>query len=50
MAKVAAIATLVIMGIIVADVIIHPAGTKAAATGISTITKPAYNALLGSTS
>ena len=47
MAKVAGVFALVIGGIIVADVLIHPAGTSAAATGVSTITKPAYSALLG---
>ena len=37
----------IITGIIIADVLIHPAGSQAAANGIATVTKPAYNALLG---
>jgi hypothetical protein len=41
---------LVIVGIIVADFLIHPNGTQAAANGIVSVTTPAYNALLGSTS
>jgi hypothetical protein len=41
------LAALVVVGIIVADVLIHPAGTQAAANGIVNITKPAESALLG---
>lgn len=41
---------LAILGIIIADFMIHPEGTKAAANGIVAIEKPTYNALLGSTS
>lgn len=41
------LAALVVGGIIVADILIHPTGTKAAAAGITGITKPAQNALLG---
>jgi hypothetical protein len=41
---------LVVVGVIVADFLIHPTGTQAAANGIVSVTKPAYNALLGSTS
>ncbi len=36
-----------IFGIIIADILIHPAGTQAAANGIATIARPSYNALLG---
>jgi hypothetical protein len=45
-----ALAGLVVIGVILADVIIHPAGTKAAATGLVNIEKPTLNALLGKTS
>jgi hypothetical protein len=38
---------LVVVGIIIADFLIHPAGTKAAANGLVAITKPAEGALLG---
>jgi hypothetical protein len=48
--RIAAIGTLVIGGIIIADILIHPAGTAAASTGITTVEKPAFNALLGQTS
>jgi hypothetical protein len=44
------LAGLVVIGIIVADFLIHPEGTKAAANGMVAIAKPTYNALLGSTS
>lgn len=47
MAKFFSLAALVVGGIIVANILIHPTGTKAAASGISTVTSPAYNALLG---
>lgn len=45
-----ALAGLVVVGVIVADFLIHPAGTQAAANGIVSIEKPSLNALLGSTS
>lgn len=41
---------LVVIGIIFADVLTHPAGTQAAASGTATILDPTYNALLGTTS
>jgi hypothetical protein len=41
---------LIVMGVIVADFLIHPEGTKAAAQGIVSIEKPGLNALLGQTS
>lgn len=41
---------LVVVGVIVADFLIHPEGTKAAANGLVAIEKPSLNALLGSTS
>lgn len=44
------LAGLVVTGVIVADFLIHPNGTKAAANGIKTVMTPTYNALLGSKS
>lgn len=38
---------LILTGIIIADVLTHPAGTQAAANGIATVAKPTYNAMLG---
>jgi len=40
---------LVVVGVIIGDFLIHPAGTKAAANGIVSVEKPTLNALLGST-
>jgi hypothetical protein len=39
--------TFIILGVITADVLAHPAGTVAASNGVSNILKPSYNALLG---
>ena len=41
------LAALVVGGIIVADILIHPQGTQAASTGITGVTTPAFGALLG---
>lgn len=41
------LAGLVVVGIIIADVLIHPTGTKAAAAGLVSIATPAEQALLG---
>jgi len=41
------LAALVVGGIIVADILIHPAGTQAATQGLAMITTPAESALLG---
>jgi hypothetical protein len=41
---------LVVVGVIIADFLIHPQGTTAAANGLVSIEKPSFNALLGSTS
>lgn len=43
------LAGLVVIGIIVADFLTHPQGTKAAANGIVSIATPAEAALLGAT-
>jgi hypothetical protein len=48
--RVAAIASLVVIGVIIADVLIHPQGTAAASQGAVGIEKPALNALLGAPS
>lgn len=42
-----ALAGLVIMGIVIADVLKNPTGTQAAATGLVSVLKPSYDALLG---
>jgi len=47
MSKWVSIVTLVIGGIIVADILIHPHGTATAAAGIGRVETPAFNALLG---
>lgn len=45
-----ALAGLVVTGVIIANFVIHPEGTKAVANGFVSIEKPTLNALLGSTS
>ena len=47
MSRIVAIGSLVVIGVIIADVLIHPAGTAAASAGATGIEKPALNALLG---
>jgi hypothetical protein len=47
MARVAAIASLVVIGVIIADLVAHPAATAQIAGSSQYITKPAFNALLG---
>lgn len=47
MSKFFSLAALVIGGIIIADVLLHPTGTAAAATGTTQILTPTYSALLG---
>jgi hypothetical protein len=44
------LAGLVVLGVIIANLTIHPAGTVAAANGLVAIEKPSLNALLGKTS
>lgn len=41
------LAGLIIVGTIIADFLIHPQGTTAAANGLVSIMKPSYGALLG---
>lgn len=45
-----ALGGLVVVGVIIANLTIHPDGTKAIANGFVNIEKPSLNALLGSTS
>jgi hypothetical protein len=47
MARLFSFGALIIGGIIVADILIHPAGTSAASAGVTQIEKPAFSALLG---
>lgn len=42
--------SLVIIGVILADIWTHPTGTQQAANGIVAVEKPGLNALLGKTS
>lgn len=49
-ANMLALAGLVVVGVILADFVIHPSGTKAASQGLVNIEKPALNALLGKSS
>lgn len=49
-AQIGALAALVVTGVIIADILIHPTGTQAAANAVTTIAKPSFNAILGSTS
>jgi len=41
------LAGLIVVGVIIADLIIHPTGTKAAANGINQIATTSVNGLLG---
>jgi hypothetical protein len=50
MGRFISIVTLVVAGVIIADILIHPAGTSAASQGAVGIEQPALNALLGSPS
>ena len=47
MARIAAIATLIVTGVIIADVLTHPGGVAAASSGINQIAGTSFNALLG---
>jgi hypothetical protein len=44
------VATLVVVGVIGANLLMHPSGTTAAANGVVAIEKPGLNALLGKSS
>ena len=41
------LAALVVSGIVVADILIHPTGTQAASNGLASIVTPSESALLG---
>jgi hypothetical protein len=47
MARFASIASLVVIGVIIADILTHPQGVKAASSGITGVVRPSLNALLG---
>ena len=47
MARIAAIATLIVTGVIIADVLTHPGGVAAASSGVNQIAGTSFNALLG---
>lgn len=47
MNNVFALATLVVLGIIAADVLTHPQGVNAAGTQLNRLTKSSFTALLG---
>ena len=44
---IAGVLTLIVVGVIIADVLIHPAGVKAASSGINGFWKTSTGALLG---
>lgn len=44
---IASTVALIITGVIIADILIHPVGTQAAANSVATVSKPAFSALLG---
>lgn len=46
-ARIASAFALIVTGIIIADILIHPQGTQAAANGVAGILTPTYSALLG---
>lgn len=46
-AKAVGVITLVIFGVIGADILLHPTGTLAAGQSIATVWKPVGNSLLG---
>lgn len=45
--KIFAFGTLVVVGLIIADVLIHPTGTSAAANGATQLSVPTISGLLG---
>ena len=47
MGRVFAIATLIVTGVIIADILTHPKGVEAASTGFNTLAKSSFDALLG---
>jgi len=49
MARLAAIATLVVTGVIIADILTHPSGVAAASSGVNQLASSSFSALLGGT-
>jgi len=47
MSRFFALATLIITGVIVADVLTHPTGVTAASTGVNKLATSSFSALLG---
>lgn len=47
MSRLFSLATLIVAGIIVADILIHPAGTTAASNGLNKLWGTSVNGLLG---
>ncbi len=47
MARIAAIASLVVVGVIIADLVVHASGTAQVLGATQYVTQPAFNALLG---
>ena len=45
-----ALAGLIVVGVIIADLVTHPSGTTSVANGFVSIEKPTINGLLGTTS
>ena len=43
------LAGLIVVGVIIADLVTHPNGTRAAANGINTLAKTSVSGLLGKT-
>lgn len=48
MKDVFAIGTLIVIGVIIADVLTHPAGTQAAGSALNQTLKTSFTAMLGS--
>lgn len=48
MKDILAIGSLIVMGVIAADVLTHPAGTQAAGGALNSILKTSFSAMLGS--
>mgnify|MGYP000508776682 CR=1 FL=1 len=47
MGRVFAIATLIVTGVIIADILTHPSGVAAASSGFNQLASSSFNALLG---
>jgi hypothetical protein len=47
MGRLFSIATLIITGVIIADILTHPGGVRAASEGINTLASSSFSALLG---